>query len=60
MDSPTSWERLWRRIVGETRRVHVDSILHPDPCETNDMGPMWWSVWIGGETTALDSLAFTL
>ncbi|KAG9309619.1 hypothetical protein JVU11DRAFT_10281 [Chiua virens] len=50
--SPASWERLWRRIVGDTKPVRVDVVLldRPDHFSANtsrNTQGMWWNVWIG-------------
>ncbi|KAI6100343.1 hypothetical protein F5141DRAFT_1294198 [Pisolithus sp. B1] len=43
--SPASWERMWRRVLGEDTNIEVVATLRPleDPS-------LYWSVWIEKET----------
>ncbi|KAI6105304.1 hypothetical protein EV401DRAFT_1873750, partial [Pisolithus croceorrhizus] len=43
--SPASWERMWRRVLGEDTNIEVVATLRPleDPS-------LHWSVWIEKET----------
>ncbi|KAH7890451.1 hypothetical protein F5I97DRAFT_1972805 [Phlebopus sp. FC_14] len=50
--SPASWERMWKRVLGDKIPVSVEAVLRryyddAPPIHPQSTGMMYWSVWIG-------------